>query len=460
MSDPDAATVDGCSIQIQRDRFARYLARRTQTIHQQGNGAAIFGLVKDLLQGIIGAVLSGGLHVQLVRSETHVIPMLHPHRKRRMAASTCLVTAILVMGTRCVADVADAVREAIVRAYEAAVAGVDVVVECIRVGIINTLYAVRVLHHDNILGQLFHIAVDEFSWAIFLRKSKPLAQQAQHIAVSFRALYGNAVCTVACDDRAFLQATHQLAPVLDEQAAGNGCLVFEFQRTSVLALIMVIYPDSRLIRLFFSLGNRCIIADDQLAALYIQRRSTIKGQALPLHHERNGFVDRLLICIFAEADPVIIFQRCQHRHRAAIRNACKGVLQIEIIFAGIILCLHLLAADGANTVFNIFMRTGQAAAGACAVLEQTFVVFARVRTLDNDDRFMCHLRGGIILGNDSACRAIIIVIFGKNIACRQQIEHRIVIARAYYVDAESGGPTIDKFAGCQLVFQLCIVGHG
>ena len=42
------------------------------------------------------------------------------------------------------------------------------------------------------------------------------------------------------------------------------------------------------------LGNRCFIADDQLAALYIQSRSALKGQAVPIHHERNGFVDRLV----------------------------------------------------------------------------------------------------------------------------------------------------------------------
>ena len=66
------------------------------------------------------------------------------------------------------------------------------------------------------------------------------------------------------------------------------------------------------------LGNRCIIADDQLAALYMQRRSALKGQALPIHHERNGFFNRLPLCITAEADRVIIVQRCQHRHCVAV----------------------------------------------------------------------------------------------------------------------------------------------
>ena len=208
---------------------------------------------------------------------------------------------------------------------------------------------VRVRHNDNVLGQLFYTSVDDRTRLVFyilviFRKSKAIAQQPQHIVVSIcRALYRNAVCTVACDNRAFLQATLQLAPVLDEQAAGKVCLALEFQRTSVLVLIIVIYEDSR-DRRSCRLGNRCIIADDQLAALYIQSRSALNGQAVPIHHECNGFVDRLLICIFAEADHIITGQRFQHRHRAAICNACKGVCQIEIMFAVIILCLHLLFA--------------------------------------------------------------------------------------------------------------------
>ena len=227
------------------------------------------------------------------------------------------------MGTRRVADVADAVREAIVRTYEAAVADVDVGLERIRVGILRTLRAMRVRHHDHVLGQLFYTSVDErarlvFCTLVIFRKSKAIAQQPQHIVVSiYRSLYRNAVCTVACDNRAFLQATHQLAPVLDEQAAGKGCLAFEFQRTSVLALLIIIYEDSRLRRLC-RLGNRCIIADDQLAALYMQRRSALKGQALPIHHERNGFFDRLPLCITAEADRVNIFRRCQQLHGVAV----------------------------------------------------------------------------------------------------------------------------------------------
>ena len=64
--------------------------------------------------------------------------------------------------------------------------------------------------------------------------------------------------------------TLQLAPVLDQQAAGKVCLAFEFQRTSVLALLIVIYKDSRH-RRSCRLGNRYFIADDQLAALYVQR---------------------------------------------------------------------------------------------------------------------------------------------------------------------------------------------
>ena len=313
-----AVPIQAMSVQVQREGLAGIYAVRQPPVCQQGDGAAICGLVKDLSQRIIGAVLSGGLHVQLVRCDTHAIGTLHPHRKRRAAASTLIIAGILVMGARRVADVADAVREAIVWAYEAAVAGVDVGLERIRVGILRTLWAMRVRHNDDILGQILHIAVDEFSWFIFLRKSKPLAQQPQHIAVSiYRSLYRNAVCTVACDNRAFLQATHQLAPVLDEQAAGKGCLAFEFQRTSVLALLIVIYEDSRHRRLC-RLGNRCIIADDQLAALYMQRRSALKGQALPIHHERNGFFDRLPLCITAEADRVIIVQRCQHRHCVAV----------------------------------------------------------------------------------------------------------------------------------------------
>ena len=269
-ADIQAVSTQAMSVQIQREGLAGIYAARQRPICQQGDGAAICGLVKDLSQRIIGAVLSGGLHVQLVRCNTHAIGTLHPHRKRRAAASTLIVAGILVMGTRRVADVADAVREAIVRTYEAAVADVDVGLERIRVGILRILRAMLVCHHDNVLGQLFYISVDEFIWMIFLRKSKPIAQQAQHIAVSFRALYRNAVCTVACDNRAFLQATLQLAPVLDQQAAGKVCLAFEFQRTSVLALLIVIYKDSRH-RRCCRLGNRCFIADDQLAALYVQR---------------------------------------------------------------------------------------------------------------------------------------------------------------------------------------------
>ena len=265
-----AVPTQAMSVQIQREGLAGIYAARQHPVCQQGDGAAICGLVKDLSQRIIGAVLSGGLHVQLVRCDTHAIGTLHPHRKRRAAASTLIVAGILVMGTRRVADVADAVREAIVRTYEAAVADVDVGLERIRVGILRILRAMLVCHHDNVLGQLFYISVDEFIWMIFLRKSKPIAQQAQHIAVSFRALYRNAVCTVACDNRAFLQATLQLAPVLDQQAAGKVCLAFEFQRTSVLALLIVIYKDSRH-RRSCRLGNRYFIADDQLAALYVQR---------------------------------------------------------------------------------------------------------------------------------------------------------------------------------------------
>ena len=265
-----AVPTQAMSVQIQREGLAGIYAARQHPVCQQGDGAAICGLVKDLSQRIIGAVLSGGLHVQLVRCDTHAIGTLHPHRKRRAAASTLIVAGILVMGTRRVADVADAVREAIVRTYEAAVADVDVGLERIRVGILRILRAMLVCHHDNVLGQLFYISVDEFIWMIFLRKSKPIAQQAQHIAVSFRALYRNAVCTVACDNRAFLQATLQLAPVLDQQAAGKVCLAFEFQRTSVLALLIVIYKDSRH-RRCCRLGNRYFIADDQLAALYVQR---------------------------------------------------------------------------------------------------------------------------------------------------------------------------------------------
>ena len=319
-----------------------------------------------------------------------------------------------------------------------------------------------VRHHDNVLGQLFYTSVDErtrlvFCVLIIFRKSKPIAQQPQHIAVSiYRSLYRNTVCTVACDNRAFLQATHQLAVVLDEQAAGKVCLAFEFQCTSALALLIVIYEDSRLRRLC-RLGNRCFIADDQLAALYIQRRSALIGQAMPIHHERNGFFDRLPICITAEADRVIIFQRCQHRHRAAIRNAFKGFRQIEIIFAGIILCPHRRVADGANTIFNRFMRTGKAAACACVILEQTFVVCALVRTLD-DSNILCQLSGSSILGNYIACRGIF-VVYGKSIACLQQIEHRGVLARALYADAVSLASTVGKCAGCQLVFQLCIAAH-
>ena len=365
------------SVQIQREGLAGIYAVRQHPVCQQGDGAAICGLVKDLSQRIIGAVLSGGLHVQLVRCDTHAIGTLHPHRKRRAAASTLIVAGILVMGTRRVADVADAVREAIVRTYEAAVADVDVGLERIRVGILRTLRAMRVRHHDNVLGQLFYTSVDDrarlvFCALVIFRKSKPLAQQPQHIAVSiYRSLYRNAVCTVACDNRAFLQATLQLAPVLDQQAAGKVCLAFEFQRTSVLALLIVIYEDSRH-RRSCRLGNRCFIADDQLAALYIQRRSTLIGQAVPIHHERNGFFDRLPLCITAEADRVIIFQRCQHCHRAAIRNAFKGFLQFEIVlFCAIAcasLCLHLLFADGANTIFNRFMHT-VISAGALAVCD-------------------------------------------------------------------------------------------
>ena len=77
------------------------------------------------------------------------------------------------MGTRRVADVADAVREAIVWAYEAAVAGVDVGLERIRVGILSTLWAMRVRHNDDILGQILHIAVDEFSGLSFFAKASP-----------------------------------------------------------------------------------------------------------------------------------------------------------------------------------------------------------------------------------------------------------------------------------------------
>ena len=466
-ADIQAVSTQAMSVQIQREGLAGIYAARQRPVCQQGDGAAICGLVKDLSQRIIGAVLSGGLHVQLVRCDTHAIGTLHPHRKRRAAASTLIVAGILVMGTRRVADVADAVREFIVGAYKAAVADVEVVVECIRVGIINTLHAMRVRHNDDVLGQLFYTSVDErarfvFCALVIFRKSKPIAQQLPHITVSIRSLYRNTVCTIAFDNRAFLQAAHQLAVVLDEQAAGKVCLALEFQRTSVLAFLIVIYPDSRHSRCC-RLGNHCFIADDQLAALYIQSRSALKGQALPIHHERNGFFDRISLCITAEADRVITVQRFQHRHRAAIRNAFKGFLQFEIVlFCAIAcasLCLHLLLTDGANTIFNRFMRTGQAAAGACAVLEQTFVVFVRVRTLDNDDRVRCHLRGAIILGNDSACRAIILV-FGKNVACRQQIEHRIVMPRVYYADAESLEPTMGKSAGCQLVFQPCIAGHG
>ena len=451
-----AVPTQAMSVQIQREGLAGIYAARQHPVCQQGDGAAICGLVKDLSQRIIGAVLSGGLHVQLVRCDTHAIGTLHPHRKRRAAASTLIVAGILVMGTRRVADVADAVREAIVRTYEAAVADVDVGLERIRVGILRILRAMLVCHHDNVLGQLFYISVDEFIWMIFLRKSKPIAQQAQHIAVSFRALYRNAVCTVACDNRAFLQATLQLAPVLDQQAAGKVCLAFEFQRTSVLALLIVIYKDSRH-RRSCRLGNRCFIADDQLAALYMQRRSALKGQALPIHHERNGFFDRIPLCITAEADRVIICKRCQHRHRAAIRSAFKGFRQINVIFADIILCHHLRTADGANTFFNRFMRAGKAAACACVILEQTFVVCVLMRTLD-DSNILCQLSGSSILGNYIACQGIF-VVYGKSIACLQQIEHRGVLARALYADAVSLASTVGKCAGCQLVFQLCIAAH-
>ena len=325
-------------------------------------------------------------------------------------------------------------------------------------------HAMRVRHHDNVLGQLFYTSVDDCARLVFcalviFRKSKPIAQQPQHIAVSIRSLYRNAVCTVACDNRAFLQATHQLAVVLDEQAAGKACLAFEFQRTSVLALLIIIYEDSRLLRLC-RLGNHCFIADDQLAALYVQRWSALIGQAVPIHHERNGFFDRISLCITAEADRVIIFQRCQHRHRAAIRNTFKGFRQIEIIFAGIILCPHRRVADGANTIFNRFMRTGKAAAFACVILEQTFVVCALVRTLDDSN--ILRQAYSVIFYNHSACRVtfVICVIFRKSIACLQQIEHRAVLARALYADAVSPASTVGKCAGCQLVFQLCIAAHG
>ena len=179
---------------------------------------------------------------------------------------------------------------------------------------------------------------------------------------------------------------------------------------------------------------------------------------MPIHHERNGFFDRIPLCITAEADRVIICKRCQHRHRAAIRNAFKGFRQIEIIFAGIILCPHRRVADGANTIFDRFMRTGKAAACACVILEQTFVVCALMRTLD-DSNILCQLSGSSILGNYIACRGIF-VVYGKSIACLQQIEHRGVLARALYADAVSLASTVGKCAGCQLVFQLCIAAHG
>lgn len=55
------------SIQIQSDVFAVIdECPCLQTICQQGNGAAICGLVKDLLQRILVVVLIGGLHVQFI----------------------------------------------------------------------------------------------------------------------------------------------------------------------------------------------------------------------------------------------------------------------------------------------------------------------------------------------------------------------------------------------------------
>lgn len=77
------------------------------------------------------------------------------------------------------------------------------------------------------------------------------------------------------------------------------------------------------------------------------------------------------------------------------------------------------------------MRTGKAAACACVILEQTFVVCALMRTLD-DSNILCQLAGSSILGNYIACRVtfVICVIFRKSIACLQQIEHRGVLARA------------------------------
>ena len=320
-----AVSAQAVSVQIQREGLADIYAGRQHRVCQQLDGLTV------------SCRIQRGRHIG-------IIGFADASRKLRPAG-------------RALAVFTDGARALGVRVGAGQTAGALVVlahrVRCVR-------------HHDNVLGQLFYTSVDErarlvFCALVIFRKSKPIAQQPQHIVVSIcRSLYRNAVCTVACDNRAFLQATHQLAPVLDEQAAGKACLAFEFQRTAVLALLIVIYEDSRL-RRFFRLGNRCFIADDQLAALYIQRRSALIGQAMPIHHERNGFFDRIPLCITAEADRVIICKRCQHRHRAAIRNALKGFRQINVIFAGIILCHHLRTADGANTIFNRFMRTGQAA---------------------------------------------------------------------------------------------------
>ena len=60
------------------------------------------------------------------------------------------------------------------------------------------------------------------------------------------------------------------------------------------------------------------------------------------------------------------------------------------------------------------MRTGEAAACARVILEQTFVVCALVRTLD-DSNILCQLSGSSILGNYIACRGIF-VVYGKSIA--------------------------------------------
>ena len=39
---------------------------------------------------------------------------------------------------------------------------------------------------------------------------------------------------------------------------------------------------------------------------------------MPIHHERNGFFDRIPLCITAEADRVIICKRCQHTLERAL----------------------------------------------------------------------------------------------------------------------------------------------